>query len=133
MPNSNQIEPNPITTPSPGEIVSTQAMSPLRSISVCFSKYFDFKNRATRAEYWWFYLFSIIMSFIAAIVDSSGFTTVSVNFLFTIPVFAAGARRLHDINKSGWWQLLWLTGVGGILVIIWQVMPSDRFKNDYDQ
>lgn len=67
------------------------------SISVCFSKYFDFSGRARRSEYWWFYLFCSVGSFIPYIGIIVALATI-------IPSFAAGARRLHDIDRTGWWQ-----------------------------
>uniref|UniRef100_A0A9E8CPK2 DUF805 domain-containing protein n=1 Tax=Bosea sp. NBC_00436 TaxID=2969620 RepID=A0A9E8CPK2_9HYPH len=48
------------------------------------------------------------------------------------PSLAVSTRRLHDIGRSGWWQLLWLTMLGGILVVIWQCFPSDPALNKYD-
>jgi len=48
-----------------------------------------------------------------------------------LPSFAVGARRLHDIDKTGWWQLLWITIIGGIIVIIWQATMGEKKKNRY--
>jgi len=48
-----------------------------------------------------------------------------------IPSIALGARRLHDINRSGWWQLLWLTGIGGILLMVWAIFRGDEGDNQY--
>jgi len=50
-----------------------------------------------------------------------------------IPSLSAGARRLHDLGKSGWWQLLWLTIIGGFVVLIWQMLEGDVDRNKYDQ
>ena len=48
-----------------------------------------------------------------------------------LPSFAVGARRLHDTDKTGWWQLLWITIIGGIVVIIWQATMGEKKKNRY--
>jgi len=86
------------------------------AIKTCFSKYFVFSGRAQRSEYWWFYLFTIIGSIIFSIMDLMAFgaraveTISPLNTLFSlaviIPTISAAARRLHDTNRSGWWQLL---------------------------
>jgi uncharacterized membrane protein YhaH (DUF805 family) len=48
-----------------------------------------------------------------------------VSIALLLPAFAVGARRLHDIGRSGWWQLLTLTGIGVLLLIYWWVQPSE--------
>lgn len=72
------------------------------------SKYFDFKGRASRAEYGWFLLLFGGVYVVAAIVDeafnSDWFYIAPL--LLLVPYVAVSARRLHDINRSGWWQLL---------------------------
>ena len=81
------------------------------SIKTCFKKYADFSGRATRSEFWYFYLF-ILLSYVISIILVFG---VSFHFLWIwmafaigiiIPTFTVTARRLHDVNKSGWFQLL---------------------------
>jgi uncharacterized membrane protein YhaH (DUF805 family) len=52
--------------------------------------------------------------------------------ILLIPELAVGARRLHDVNKSGWWQLL-LTIIGGILVLVWLCQKSDQIENKYGE
>jgi uncharacterized membrane protein YhaH (DUF805 family) len=94
------------------------------SIKVCFQKYADFNGSASRPEYWWFFLFL----FIAGLVLS--FVNPIVNGIFSlatlIPSFAVGARRLHETNRSGWWQLLWLVPVvGWIVIIIFLASPKE--------
>lgn len=74
----------------------------MTSIKTCFSKYFDFSGRARRSEYWWFYLFVFVLGLIP-FVNLLTLATI-------IPTFAAGARRLHDTDRSGWWQLIAVPG-----------------------
>lgn len=86
------------------------------SIKVCFSKYADFSGRASRSEYWWFILFLFLGSAAAAMISST------IGGLFTLatllPALAAATRRLHDTNRSGWWQLIAFVPVLGIIIIV---------------
>jgi uncharacterized membrane protein YhaH (DUF805 family) len=86
------------------------------AVRVCFLKYADFTGRATRPEYWWFVLFIIIVSFV---VSMGGNVASSVFMLATlVPCIAVATRRLHDTNRSGWWQLICLVPVVGLIVLI---------------
>jgi len=86
------------------------------SVTVCFRKYTDFSGRATRSEYWWFFLFIIVVSLATSYVSSALSGLFSLATL--LPSIAAAARRLHDTNRSGWWQLIVLVPVVGIIVLI---------------
>jgi uncharacterized membrane protein YhaH (DUF805 family) len=86
------------------------------SIKVCFKKYADFNGNASRPEYWWFFLFLFIVGAVLAVVSNTINTIFSLATL--LPSLAAGARRLHETNRSGWWQLLWLVPIVGWIVII---------------
>jgi uncharacterized membrane protein YhaH (DUF805 family) len=110
------------------------------SIKICFSKYADFSGRASRSEYWWFALFLLIASIVTSIIDVMimGYSFESngpINIIFSVVTFlpglAVGARRLHDINKSGWWQLLVFTIIGIILLVIWFATTGSNKKNKY--
>ena len=110
------------------------------SIKTCFSKYADFSGRALRSEFWWFVLFSILGGIVTTIIDIMilGYSIESygpVNIIFTVvlilPGIAVTARRLHDINKSGWWQLIELTIIGILLIIIWNATEGEKKKNKY--
>lgn len=93
-----------------------------QAISSCFSKYATFSGRASRSEFWWFFLFQVLVSLAVSMVGETYSGLVSLALL--LPALAVGARRLHDIGRSGWWQLLMLTGIGLLLLIYWWVQPS---------
>lgn len=102
-----------------------------KSISTCFSKFFVFGGRASRPEYWWFYLFAILLGWGAVLVDKSGSLSVLTNLVLLFPVLAAATRRLHDTNRSGWWQLLYFTVIGAIPVIVWLASKGSDQDNQY--
>ncbi|MBO4312816.1 MAG: DUF805 domain-containing protein, partial [Desulfovibrio sp.] len=57
-----------------------------------------------------------------------------VNLVFLLPCIAVSVRRLHDINKSGWFYLFWFIPlVGWIFLIIWFCTPSDPGMNRYGE
>ncbi len=72
-------------------------------------KYADFNGRARRSEYWYFVLFSIIISIVLAFVEV--FLGVAIlgtiySLAVLIPSIAVAVRRMHDIGKSGWYCLI---------------------------
>jgi uncharacterized membrane protein YhaH (DUF805 family) len=82
------------------------------AISSAFSNYANFKGRTRRSGYWFFNLFYVIVIFGSAFLDallfgeSSGVLyTISVLAL-VLPTWAVGVRRLHDVDKSGWFLLV---------------------------
>lgn len=93
-----------------------------QAISTCLKQYAGFSGRATRPEFWWFFLFQILVSIAASMINDvlSGL----VSLAFVLPSLAVGARRLHDIGKSGWWQLLMLSGIGIFVLIYFWVQPG---------
>ena len=110
------------------------------SIKTCFKKYADFSGRASRSEFWWFELFLWIGTLVTAIIDTmmlgysfedNGPIYIIFSVVVFLPAIAVGARRLHDINKSGWWQLLVFTIIGIILLIIWWATVGENKKNNH--
>jgi len=86
------------------------------SIRVCFTKYAEFNGRAGRPEYWWFFLFVVLAGLAASMISnvlSAVFTLATL-----LPSIAVATRRLHDTNRSGWWQLICLVPVVGIIVLL---------------
>ena len=104
--------------------------------TVLIKKYATFNGRAGLSEYWWFILFLTLGNLVFSGLDSYLGTTVGFmyqgnieiktslfNGIFSlltfIPSIAVAARRLHDVNKSGWWQLLMLTIIGIFPLVYW--------------
>ena len=105
------------------------------SVISCFNKYFDFETRSSRKEFWYWQLFRILMFLSITFIESlglSGLLFIS-NFIFLIPEIAVSIRRLHDINKSGWWILLTLTIIGIIPLTYFYCIKGDDGANDYGQ
>ena len=100
-----------------------------QAISTCFSKYATFSGRASRPEFWWFFLLQILASIAASMFGDVVSSLVSLALL--LPALAVGARRLHDIGKSGWWQLIMLTVIGLLLLIYWWVQPAGEGGNTH--
>ncbi len=93
------------------------------SISTCFKKYVEFNGRAGKAEFWWFCLFTFVVSLVL------GFFSQSLSGLFSLavmlPSLAVGARRLHDTDRSAWFLLLWLIPlIGWIILLVFAIQDS---------
>jgi len=112
------------------------------AIQLGFQRWSDFRGRSTRAEYWWFLLFGFAASAIATAVDLGlglgGILEGLTSLVLIVPSLAVGARRLHDINKTGWWQLgllgyiLVIPGlVAMVLLWYWAAQPSDQGSNRF--
>ena len=106
------------------------------AISLGFKNYINFNGRATRAEYWWWFLFIVVTGVVLGTIDSiTGINALQsiFNLATLIPGLALGARRLHDIGKSGWWQLLWFAIiVGWIIMIVRYCKPGNQLGNKYN-
>ena len=104
--------------------------------TVLLKKYATFNGRAGLSEYWWYFLFILFGNLVFSSID--GFLGTTAGFMYQgnievktslfngifslltlIPSIAVAARRLHDVNKSGWWQLLMLTIIGIFPLIYW--------------
>jgi uncharacterized membrane protein YhaH (DUF805 family) len=121
-------------------------MTFIDAIKNCFVKYVHFSGRSTRSEYWYFFLFVMLLSICMDIVDATiagetywsytgfyGPAQSIFQILIFLPGIAVGVRRLHDINKSGWWLCLSLTVIGIIPLIIWVCKASDNGSNNYGE
>lgn len=86
------------------------------AVSTCFKKYADFRGTASRSEFWWFYLFCVIVSLVSAILGNV-FQWLVLLATF-VPTISSATRRLHDTDRSGWWQLIALVPIVGVIILI---------------
>jgi uncharacterized membrane protein YhaH (DUF805 family) len=110
-------------------------MSFQEAVTTCLQrKYADFSGRARRSEFWWFYLFGILAIIVASLLNSllhlpSGLLVWLVELALLVPALAVGARRLHDTGRSAWWLLLYLTFVGGIVLLVFYLLEGEPGPN----
>lgn len=109
------------------------------AVKTCLNKYATFSGRAARSEFWYFALFTFIANVVASVLDSAVFNDMPVfsliaTIVFIVPSLAVGARRLHDKDLSGWWQLLSLTVIGAVVLLVWYcqrgTVGQNRFGTD---
>ncbi len=107
------------------------------AISICFGKYATFSGRAPRAEYWYFVLFQVLVNIAIGIVGAASSEVGNAfSIIFALAIFlpglAATIRRLHDLDRSGWWVLIVLVPiVGAILLIVWFCTRGTRGPNRF--
>jgi uncharacterized membrane protein YhaH (DUF805 family) len=106
-----------------GENIERGKMDFGTAIKTCFSKYVDFSGRARRSEYWFFYLFTVLVSFGTGLISDDLSNIASVALL--IPTISAGVRRMHDVDKSGWFLLIPIYNL--ILAVSDSVPGPNRF------
>lgn len=100
------------------------------AIQRVLSKYADFSGRAPRSEYWWWTLAAGIGAFVAGLLGDA----VTIIFLVAtfLPSLAVTVRRLHDIDKSGWWVLISIIPlVGPIVLIVFAATEGSRQPNEW--
>lgn len=104
------------------------------AIKSSFRKYATFKGRSSRSELWYWALFLVIANVSIAILEAAtGYSAISLLFTLAtfLPCIAVLVRRLHDVNRSGWWYWLVLTVVGAFLLLYWLIKKSDDGENSY--
>ena len=119
-------------------------MGPVTAISTVFSKIFTYSGRASRSEFWWYYLACVIIGAVCIAIDSMTIITLvhihGEDALFQInpfelttvwswiitmpPYLSVSIRRLHDAGFSGFWMLLHFIPLGSVVVVILQILPS---------
>jgi uncharacterized membrane protein YhaH (DUF805 family) len=107
-----------------------------QAITSGFQNYVNFSARAARSEFWFWVLFAILASAAGGLVDLVLFPGSAVSPLYSLvglalflPGLAVSVRRLHDLDRTGWWLLLGFTGIGIILLIVWDCMRGTAGPN----
>ena len=127
----------------------------MKRITKCFKNYGVFNGRAGRNECTYFFLFVTFVQVLFLSIDLwinwelpniygllfsidwvdgiPWYPLFEISRLLTaLPAFAVGVRRLHDLNKSGWWILLIFTGIGIIPIVYWCCfLNGDEDDNQY--
>lgn len=109
-------------------------------IERCFGNYANFDGTASRSEFWYFYLFTLIIGAITFSIDlifftglidkfGMGLVTSIATLFFIVPQLSVSSRRLHDIGKSGWWILICITIIGIIVLYVWYATKSNLKLN----
>ena len=112
-------------------------MPMIESVKTVLSKYVDFSGRARRSEFWWYFLcYAIVSGVLSSVYQATQSGIVAglsgiVSLGLLLPTLAVHVRRLHDVGRSGWWLLLDLTCIGGIVILIWEIMDSQPGDNQY--
>jgi len=103
-----------------------------QSVTTCLKKYIEFNGRAGRPEFWWFMLATLIVQILVSAILGD-IVAVLVNLALLLPSLSAGARRLHDMGKSGWFQLLWFIPLLGWAVMIYFLVQPSAGPNQYGE
>ncbi|MEM6383863.1 MAG: DUF805 domain-containing protein [Pseudomonadota bacterium] len=116
----------------------TQFLDVVRTV---FSRYTQISGRARRSEYWYWVLFYVLGLISCYFVDAALFSeAVAQTGVFSnifilavvIPFICVAARRLHDIGRSGWWQLIGFVPLIGLIIMLWwTTRPSEPQDNEY--
>lgn len=105
------------------------------AVKTCLGKYVDFSGRARRSEYWWFFLFNVLVGVVGYVIDAALGTYplfyALVALALFLPGLAAAVRRLHDTGRSGWWYLIALVPCIGFIVFIVFAVQDSGPDNQY--
>lgn len=117
-------------------------MTFFEAVAKCYRKYFTFKGRASRSEYWWCFVAAFLFAWpllLAETKEETWFTILSfIYFMLTLsvvmPLLSAWTRRMHDVGKSGWsWLFILIPVVGVILVLRWTTKEGSPEANKYGE
>ena len=117
---------------------SHRKVSFVQSWVLFFKNYAKFSGRSSRSAYWFWMLWFATIEFFLAVLKVSSDESIIVDVIglvwslgILVPYYSISARRLHDVGRSGWWQLISLTIVGIIPLFIWTVRAGDSDTNKY--
>ena len=107
----------------------------MEAVKSVYGRYVDFQGRSPRSEYWWFYLFFIIV-YVVSIGLTAAVPIFGIVFLIFVlgsllPMIAVSIRRLHDLDKSGWFLLLSFIPIVGLILLYWFCLKGTDGDNQF--
>ncbi|PZS13922.1 MAG: DUF805 domain-containing protein [Pseudonocardiales bacterium] len=106
-----------------------------QAVQSVLSQYVGFSGRARRSEYWWFFLFNMIIAIAVSIVDAaigSMILGIVVTLVLLLPGIAVTLRRLHDTGRTGWWIFIAAVPIiGAVVLIVFACQDSQPGDNQY--
>lgn len=97
---------------------------------LALKKYFQFSGRSQRKEFWYFLLFSIIFGVLIEFLQSDALSLL-FSLAILIPGIALTVRRLHDIGRTGWWALLGIIPILGLIILVMACFDGEPEENQY--
>ena len=110
-----------------------------QAVRSVLSSYATFSGRAQRSEYWWFYLFTILVAIMTSVIDAVldtafnndiGIVGTITSLALLLPTLAVTARRLHDTGRTGWWMLIFVIPLGASIVVGFAAVFAIAFSTD---
>lgn len=107
-------------------------------VNVLKTQYTDYNGRADRPQFWYFFLFVFIITFVLAFIDTLLFGRSLLSLIFSlatlVPNVCLGIRRLHDLGKPGWWYWIFLIPfIGSIILLVLFCLPGENKANAYGE
>ena len=110
-------------------------MSFADAVRSVLKKYASFEGRARRSEFWYGGLFVMLVVMAGFAIDlalgAGGNVYLVVLLAMMLPSLAVSARRLHDVDQSAWWLLLYITPLTSLFLFYWWLKPGTPGANDY--
>jgi len=116
------------------------------AVRTVLGKYATFTGRASRSEYWWWFLAMLLFNLFLRVIDGAVFGVEAFDgqtggplamvaaLALLLPNLAVAVRRLHDTDRSGWWILILLIPIIGYLIFLyWLVQPTYEGENRFDE
>lgn len=96
--------------------------------------YTNFSGRSTRSDYWYVVLANFLIGFVIGFIGGPPIIGMIYSLVVLIPGIAVFIRRMHDINKSGWWWFISLVPlVGTIILLVFMCTDSVNENNKYGE
>jgi uncharacterized membrane protein YhaH (DUF805 family) len=114
-----------------------------QAVGAAFRQYATFSGRARRSEFWYWFLFVVLVGIVTANLDDVlnldfvaggyyGWISMIVSLALVIPGLAVLFRRLHDTDRSGWWWVLSLfCGIGALVLLVFCFLEGTPGPNRY--